>query len=303
LKARLKATFAISMTLLVAVIAWITLLENDVIRTKPKHQPEVSASPDPPNLTESPKPKPRNQSKPLPEIRISPSERKELKSIIRDYIKLLEKPTAEELEKQRLADLNLPMLMKEKNMKVGSPVFIRAFKEERELELFLETDNGTYELLRTYPIAAASGKLGPKLEEGDSQVPEGFYFSSQQSMKPDSAFHLGFNIGYPNAYDRAYGRTGSFIMVHGSNVSIGCLAMTDAKIEEIYWLCQAALDAGQSFFRVHIFPFRMTEKRMQQAASSTHYPFWKNLKTGHDIFEITRTPPNSSVRDKQYFFE
>lgn len=122
-------------------------------------------------------------------------------------------------------------------------------------------------------------------------------------MKPDSAFHLAFNVGYPNEYDRAHDRTGSFIMIHGSNVSIGCLAMTDAKIEEIYGLCQAALDKGQSFFRIHIFPFRMTEKRMQQATSSTHYDFWKNLKTGYDLFEKSRIPPNASVKEKQYAFE
>ncbi len=225
------------------------------------------------------------------------------KSIYEDVLNIFDKPEKIDLESQRLDSLDLPTLMKEKNMKMGAPVFIRAFKEERELEVFLQTDDGTYEFLRTYPIVAASGELGPKFFEGDSQVPEGFYFSSQQSMKPDSAFHLAFNIGYPNAYDRAHDRTGSYIMVHGSNVSIGCLAMTDEKIEEIYALCQAALDAGQSFFRVHIFPFRMTEKRMQKAASSEHYDFWKNLKTGYDLFEHNRVPPNTGVKDKQYTFE
>jgi len=218
-------------------------------------------------------------------------------------VKIPEEPTESELEEQRLAQLDLPSLMEEKGMKMGSPVFIRAFKEERELEVFLQTADGTFEHLRTYPIAAASGKPGPKFFEGDRQVPEGFYYSSQRSMNPNSTYHLAFNIGYPNEYDRAHGRTGSFIMVHGSNVSIGCLAMTDEKIEEIYALCQAALDVGQPFFRIHIFPFRMTDTRMQQAASSTHYPFWKNLKTGYDYFEENRTPPNVSVRNKLYVFE
>ncbi len=226
------------------------------------------------------------------------------KSIYEDVLNIFNKPNKTDLESQRLDSLDLPTLMKEKNMKMGAPVFIRAFKEERELELFVKNESsGKFELLRTYPIVAASGELGPKLAEGDSQVPEGFYASSQQSMKPDSDFHLAFNVGYPNAYDRAHGRTGSFIMVHGSNVSIGCLAMTDAKIEEIYTLCQAALDAGQPFFRVHIFPFRMTEERMQQAANDPWFDFWKNLKTGYDLFEKNRIPPNTGVKNKQYTFE
>jgi murein L,D-transpeptidase YafK len=192
----------------------------------------------------------------------------------------------------------------EKKPERGSPVFIRAFKEERELELFIENKaTGKFELFRTYPIAAASGQLGPKLAEGDRQVPEGFYFSGAGDMNPNSSFHLSFNINYPNAYDRAHDRTGTYIMVHGSNISIGCLAMTDEKIEEIYGLCQAALDKGQPFFRVHIFPFRMTPERMAAADGSPHLPFWENLKTGYDLFEKNKVPPNATVRDKEYVFE
>jgi len=192
----------------------------------------------------------------------------------------------------------------EKKLERGSPVFIRAFKEERELELFIENkETGKFELFRTYPVAAASGVLGPKLAEGDLQVPEGFYFSGAGDMNPNSTFHLSFNINYPNAYDRAHGRTGTFIMIHGSNVSIGCLAMTDEKIEEIYGLCQAALDKGQPFFRVHVFPFRMTPERMAKAAGSPHLPFWENLRTGYDLFEKNKVPPNVTVKDKKYVFE
>jgi murein L,D-transpeptidase YafK len=192
----------------------------------------------------------------------------------------------------------------DKTLEMGSPVFIRAFKEERELELYVESKStGKFELFRTYPIAAASGVLGPKLAEGDGQVPEGFYFAGSKAMNPNSTYHLSFNIGYPNEYDRAHGRTGSFIMIHGSNVSIGCLAMTDEKIEEIYTLCQAALDNGQPFFRIHIFPFRMTPERMAKAAGNPHLPFWENLETGYGLFERNKIPPNASVRDKEYVFE
>jgi murein L,D-transpeptidase YafK len=191
-----------------------------------------------------------------------------------------------------------------KGLRLGDPVFLRAFKEEKVLELWvLKRDTQKYELFRTWDIAAQSGKLGPKLAEGDGQVPEGFYFVPPAAMKPDSRFHLAFNIGYPNAYDRHHGRTGSHIMIHGNRVSIGCLAMTDAKIEEIYTLCAAALDAGQPYFRVHLFPFRMTSERMAAAKDDPNFDFWTNLKEGHDHFERTQVPPEVTVEDGRYRFK
>lgn len=188
-------------------------------------------------------------------------------------------------------------------LRFGDPVFIRAFKEELELEVFVR-DRVTqkFRLFRTYPIAKSSGNLGPKLAEGDSQVPEGFYFVPPAALKPDSQFHLAFNVGYPNAYDRFHQRTGSSIMVHGNAVSIGCLAMTDAKIEEIYTLCDAALKGGQAFFRVHIFPFRMTEERLTKAAGDPWEPFWRNLKDGYDFFETKGVPPDVAVETGRYRF-
>jgi murein L,D-transpeptidase YafK len=185
----------------------------------------------------------------------------------------------------------------------GAPVFLRAFKEERVLELFVKHRcTGKFTLFRSYPVAAASGTLGPKLAEGDGQVPEGFYAVPPSAMNPNSKYHLSFNIGYPNAFDRAHGRTGSHIMIHGNRVSIGCLAMTDPKIEEIYTLCAAAHAGRQRFFRVHIFPFRMTEARMKQAAGSEWEDFWKNLKEGYDWFEKRRIPPDASVNGGKYRF-
>jgi murein L,D-transpeptidase YafK len=184
----------------------------------------------------------------------------------------------------------------------GNPVFVRIFKEERELELWVGKGS-TYKLFRTYPVAAMSGKLGPKLREGDRQAPEGFYFVSPSRMNPNSRFHLSFNLGYPNKYDRAWGRTGSALMVHGNEVSIGCFAMTDAKVEEIYALSDAALRNGQNFFRVHVFPFRMTEGRMHEARSDQWYSFWKNLQDGYDFFEKTGNPPNVLVKERKYAFE
>jgi murein L,D-transpeptidase YafK len=191
----------------------------------------------------------------------------------------------------------------EKDLVFGDPVFLRAYKEEKILEVWMRhRDSGKYELFRTYPIAAASGHPGPKLAEGDGQVPEGFYHAAAGSLKPDSTFHLAINIGYPNAYDRAHKRGGSFIMVHGNAVSIGCLAMTDPKIEEIYTLVAAALEKGQPYVRIHLFPFRMTGERLAAESEHPWIDFWRNLQEGHDWFETHRVPPDTRVEEQRYTF-
>ena len=191
--------------------------------------------------------------------------------------------------------------LRAKGLRWGAPVFIRIFKEEKQLELWVD-DGKQFKLLKTWPICKFSGALGPKLKEGDGQAPEGFYFVPRARMNPHSRFHLSFNLGYPNSYDRAHGRTGSALMVHGNCVSIGCYAMTDPRIEEIYSLCDAALQNGQRFFRVHCFPFRMTEANMKKHRKSKWIKEWQNLKAGYDWFEKTKRPPNVEVRGKQYTF-
>ena len=194
--------------------------------------------------------------------------------------------------------------LEEKKLHWGDPVFLRAFKEEARLEVFvLSRESHRFELFRSYPIARQSGVLGPKLQEGDGQVPEGFYAAGKSAMKPDSTYHLAINCGYPNAFDLANGRTGSFIMIHGNEVSIGCLAMTDAKIEEIYSLCDAALDNGQAFFRIHLFPFRMSAERMERAVDDPCFAFWTNIKEGYDFFEMNGIPANAVVSDKKYILQ
>ncbi|MGL5018053.1 MAG: L,D-transpeptidase family protein [Luteolibacter sp.] len=186
----------------------------------------------------------------------------------------------------------------------GDPVFIRAFKYEAVLEFFIRNRaTEKFDLFRTYKIAGLSGNPGPKLAEGDGQVPEGFYYVPPRAMNPNSQYHLSFNIGYPNEYDRAHQRTGSAIMIHGDRISIGCLAMTDEKIEEIYTLCAAAHAGGQAYFRVHIFPFRMTAERLEARAEPVWNDFWLNLKEGHDLFEKNRVPPEVSVADGRYQFK
>jgi murein L,D-transpeptidase YafK len=186
-----------------------------------------------------------------------------------------------------------------KGLSFGSSVYVRIFKEEAELEVWLQ-HGSQYELLKTYPICAMSGTLGPKEREGDAQSPEGFYSVSQSKLNPMSNYHLSFDIGYPNAYDRSLGRTGSFIMVHGNCVSIGCFAMTDPAIEEIYLLAEAALAKGQSAFAVHVFPFRMTAENMRRHASSRWASFWSDLKAGYDAFEAKHVPPDVDVRGGHY---
>ncbi len=188
-----------------------------------------------------------------------------------------------------------------RGQKLGAPVFVRVFKQELALEVWLEKD-GRFTLFDTWKIAYHSGTLGPKLAEGDLQSPEGFYFVPPGMLNPNSRFHLAFDLGYPNAFDRALGRTGSFILVHGKDVSTGCFAMTDPGIEEIYTLVEAALRAGQPFFRVHVFPFRMTDANLKAHARSPHRAFWENLKEGHDWFEARGVPPDVGVRAGRYVF-
>ena len=214
----------------------------------------------------------------------------------------------------------LEAALKKKGLRFGAPVFVRIFKESNQLEVWVQgepetasdddpaaKDGPAFELFRTYKICYWSGELGPKLKQGDGQAPEGFYYVTRGRMNPLSRYHLSFDLGYPNAYDRAHKRTGDYLMVHGSCVSIGCYAMTDQRIEEIYTLADAALAGGQKYFRVHCFPFRMTDKRMAKAAGDEDekqwLSFWENLREGYDTFEKTRRPPNVEVEDGRYVIE
>ncbi|NKQ40197.1 MAG: murein L,D-transpeptidase [Sulfurovum sp.] len=184
---------------------------------------------------------------------------------------------------------------------VGDSIFIRIFKKEAELEVWMMSAE-KYHLIQTYPICAYSGDLGPKLKEGDRQSPEGFYYVTKSRLNPNSKFHLSFNLGYPNRYDRIHKRTGSFLMVHGDCVSIGCYAMTDDKIEEIYELVEQALLRGQRHVKVHAFPFRMDDKKLQVFSRNKWYQFWVNLKEGYDFFEENKIPPDVGVEAKKYTF-
>jgi murein L,D-transpeptidase YafK len=201
--------------------------------------------------------------------------------------------------KENLFDINLEERLGLLSSKVGDPVFIRIFKEESLLEVWIRS--GTeYQHLKDYFICAYSGTLGPKLQEGDRQAPEGFYKVEKYQLNPNSKYHLSFNLGFPNDYDREHNRTGSFLMVHGNCVSDGCYAMTDEKIEEIYILVESAIQRGQKYVQVHAYPFRMTEENMALYSESEWYDFWENLKEGYDYFELEKLPPYVKVENKKY---
>lgn len=192
--------------------------------------------------------------------------------------------------------------------KTGQPVFIRIVKtvdgslKDGFLELYMQNSGDEFALYKSWPICNYSGELGPKLKEGDGQSPEGFYFVRPSQMNPNSSYHLSFNLGFPNAYDKALGRTGSYLMVHGSCVSVGCYAMTDDVIEEIYTLMSRAFENGQPFVRVHVFPFPMTDDNLLNYEQNSNMEYWKNLKEGWDWFEENRLPPNVTVTNKRYLF-
>ena len=194
-------------------------------------------------------------------------------------------------------------LLEQKSMAKESPILARIFKEESELEIWKQDQTGRFALLKTYPICRWSGELGPKMKQGDRQAPEGFYTITPGQMNPNSSYYLSFNIGYPNAYDRSYGRSGSQLMVHGDCSSAGCYAMTDDQIGEIYALARESFFGGQQAFQIQAYPFRMTALNMAKHRNSPHFAFWKNLKQGYDHFEVSRLEPKVNVCDRHYVFD
>jgi murein L,D-transpeptidase YafK len=189
-----------------------------------------------------------------------------------------------------------------KNMDKASPLLVRLFKQEAELEVWKQDRSGKFALLKTYPICRWSGDLGPKIKEGDRQAPEGFYSITPAQMNPTSAYFLSFNMGYPNAYDKAWGRTGSQLMVHGDCSSRGCYAMTDEQISEIYALGRESFFGGQNAFQVQAYPFRMNPQNMARHRNSPHMAFWKMIKEGNDHFEVTKQEPKVDFCEKKYVF-
>ena len=184
----------------------------------------------------------------------------------------------------------------------SSPILIRTYKKEAELQIWKKKNDGQYALLKTYPMCRWSGQLGPKTREGDRQVPEGFYTITPGQMNPNSNYYLSFNVGYPNAYDRAYGRGGGNIMVHGDCSSAGCYSMTDEQIAEIYAIAREAFNGGQREIQMQSFPFKMTAENLAKHRLDPNIAFWKELKNGSDHFEVTKAETPVLVCDRHYVF-
>ena len=189
-----------------------------------------------------------------------------------------------------------------RDMDRAAPILVRIYKEESVLEVWKQDRSGRYALLKSYPICHFSGGLGPKTAEGDHQAPEGFYSVGPSQLNPNSREYLAFNVGYPNAYDRSLGRTGDSLMVHGGCRSVGCYAMTNELIEEIYGLAYEAFQGGQDAFQLQAFPFRMTQSNIERHAGDRNLPFWQMLKSGSDLFDATALPPSVTVCDQRYIF-
>ena len=193
-------------------------------------------------------------------------------------------------------------LMEQGNMERAAPILVRVFKEESRLDVWKQDRSGLYKPLKSYAICRYSGTLGPKKYEGDHQAPEGFYQVGRGQMNPHSREYLAFNVGYPNAFDRAWGRTGDSLMVHGGCRSVGCYAMTNEQVDEIYGLAYEAFAGGQRDIQLQAFPFRLTDANLARHETDPNIEFWRMLKQGSDLFDATGLPPQVSVCDKRYVF-
>ncbi len=194
---------------------------------------------------------------------------------------------------------NLDRRLKAAHLSLGKPVFMRIFKREFKLELWMKRDN-RFHHFATYPICNYSGWLGPKLKQGDKQAPEGIYTVSASQLNPKSRWHRAFNLGFPNRFDRAHGRTGTYLMVHGGCSSVGCYAMTNDTIDEIWKIVTAAFNGGQQRFQIQVFPFQMTDHALKARTKHKWAPFWQQLKPAYDAFEQTQIPPNVTVCNRRY---
>jgi len=193
-------------------------------------------------------------------------------------------------------------LMEESGVSKEAPTLIRAYKKEAELEVWKMKPDGKYTKIKTYPICRWSGQLGPKTREGDRMAPEGFYHIAPSQLNPNSAYYLSFNVGYPNAYDRAHGATGGSVMVHGICSSAGCFSMTDRQIAEIYAIVRTSLNSGQNAVQMQSYPFHMTPENLARHRLDPHIAFWRQLKEGSDHFEATLQEPAVGVCNKHYVF-
>jgi murein L,D-transpeptidase YafK len=177
-------------------------------------------------------------------------------------------------------------------------IYLRAFKQEKEIELWAKNSSGqTYQLIKRYDVCRTSGSLGPKRKQGDLQIPEGFYHINR--FNPYSNFYLSLGLNYPNRSDKILGVKGDLggdIFIHGSCVTIGCLPITDDEIKELYLFCIEARNSGQDRIPVTVFPAELTDSKFSELkkkyrSDSDKVGLWSDLKKGFDIFNETKRLP------------
>jgi len=178
-------------------------------------------------------------------------------------------------------------------------LYIIAYKNEKEMCIFVSNSNKEYKLFKKYSVCAQSGNLGPKFKSGDNQTPEGFYLIDR--FNPSSSFLLSLGLNYPNKADKIRSNAadlGGDIFIHGNCVSIGCLAMTDAQINEIYLLTVLAKNAGQNSIPVVISPFKFQNNKpaffktdKNYASYKAHFGLWESIENGITYFNKNSTPP------------
>jgi murein L,D-transpeptidase YafK len=216
-------------------------------------------------------------------------------------------PTKETKKLPAKATKELPpellSLLQQKKMSINSPILVRVFKEEAELEVWKQDTTGRFQILKTYPICRWSGDLGPKFWEGDRQTPEGFSRVTPEQMNPHSNYYLAINTGFPNSFDKANNRDGSLLMIHGDCRSSGCYAMTDEQISEVYSLARDSFQGARQSFQIQAYPFRMTPANLARHRNNPNLAFWRMLKIGSDHFEATHLEPKVDVCNRLYVFD
>ena len=183
-------------------------------------------------------------------------------------------------------------------------LYVRIFKEEKTLEIWMQS-KGIYKLYKSFEVCNYSGKLGPKVVEGDKQAPEGFYHVPAEDVLWSSRkWPRALNLSFPNGFDALKKRTGSYLLIHGGCSSEGCYALKNGPMSILYDLVSIALKSGQTILPIHIFPFRLTDKNwarhLPQNAGKKWGAFWKGMQPAYDGFQSNRTIPSIFVCQTGY---
>jgi murein L,D-transpeptidase YafK len=197
--------------------------------------------------------------------------------------------------------IELSKAFEAKGLKLGAPVFIRVYKQTSEMELWVEK-GARFVLFKTYGICRWSGGLGPKYYEGDRQSPEGLYRITPADLIVNARWDRAMNINYPNSFDVINGRSGSGILIHGKCGSIGCFAIQDRNVEEVYGAVRAALEGGQAYIPVLSLPFRFADLAPSREDTRQMSEFWADLRRADLLFERDRLPPAAWICDGRYYF-